>query len=109
MQFNVSQRLLNPNQSMADVDNNESLQYGEISLEDLLILERMEEEKMEDLQTLENMLLMLKIQASEAGLLALKALEDVDSTEVIAEPRLCRTFSHPEHFSKNYPLLSSKR
>uniref|UniRef100_A0AC35GM26 Uncharacterized protein n=1 Tax=Panagrolaimus sp. PS1159 TaxID=55785 RepID=A0AC35GM26_9BILA len=38
------------------------------------------------------MLLMLEIQASEAGLLALEALKAVDSTEVIAEPRLCRTF-----------------
>uniref|UniRef100_A0A914PYW3 Uncharacterized protein n=1 Tax=Panagrolaimus davidi TaxID=227884 RepID=A0A914PYW3_9BILA len=73
----------------------------------------MEEEEMEDLQMLENMLLMLEIQASEAGILALEALEAVDSTEDIAEPRLCRTFFPrrvfpPDHFLKNYPLLSSK-
>uniref|UniRef100_A0A914Q712 Uncharacterized protein n=1 Tax=Panagrolaimus davidi TaxID=227884 RepID=A0A914Q712_9BILA len=77
---------------MADVDNNESLQYGEISLEDLLILERMEEEEMEDLQMLENMLLMLEIQASEAGLFASEALEDVDSTEVIAVSQISRPY-----------------
>uniref|UniRef100_A0A914QLA4 Uncharacterized protein n=1 Tax=Panagrolaimus davidi TaxID=227884 RepID=A0A914QLA4_9BILA len=66
MPFSVSQRLLNPNQSMSDV---------EISLEDLLILERMEKEEMEDLQLLKNMLEMLEIQANEAARLAWEALE----------------------------------
>uniref|UniRef100_A0A914Q3U6 Uncharacterized protein n=1 Tax=Panagrolaimus davidi TaxID=227884 RepID=A0A914Q3U6_9BILA len=70
MPFNVSQRLLNPNQSMADV---------KISLEDLQILERMEKEEMEDLQLLKNMLEMLEIQANEAARLALEALEVLNS------------------------------